>query len=285
MSDRPLLHRSYDLHCHSNQSDGILSPEALVSRAKAHQVSVLSLTDHDTLAGLATAEAHAHKEGIEFINGVELSCLWEKRGIHVVALGFDRDHPALVQVVGRQKEIRAERGLIIAEKLERLGFSGLLEQAREVAGSTDAIGRPHFAQAMVDLSYVGSINLAFKKYLGAGKAGDVKQMWPGFDSIVPAIRKAGGIAVIAHPLKYKMTRAKLCKMIADFVEAGGEAMEVVSGVQRSDQSRDMATIARRFGLLASCGSDFHAPMMHWAEIGKVSALPDNVEPVWSRWEQ
>ncbi len=276
--------RSYDLHCHSNRSDGILSPEALVSRAKAHQVSVLSLTDHDTTAGLAEAEAQAKKENIQFISGIEFSCQWEKRGIHIVALNFDREHQEIVQAVNRQGELRAERCTIINEKLERLGFTGVLECARSIAGGSDALGRPHFAQALVDLSYVSSINIAFKKYLGAGKVGDVKQMWPEFESIVSAVRSAGGIAVVAHPLKYKMTRAKLCKMLEAFVDAGGEAIEVVSGVQRPDQSRDMATIAQRFGLLASCGSDFHAPAMHWAELGKVSALPENVQPVWTRWE-
>jgi predicted metal-dependent phosphoesterase TrpH len=279
-----MLNRSYDLHCHSNQSDGILSPEALVSRAKAQQVSVLALTDHDTTAGLQAAELQAQAEGIQFINGIEFSCLWEKRGIHVVALDFDRKNEALVQVVQRQGVLRTQRCEVINEKLERLGFSGVLERAMHIAGSADAIGRPHFAQAMVDLSFVSSINAAFKKYLGAGKVGDVKQMWPEFDEIVPAVRDAGGLAVIAHPLKYKMTRAKLCKMIESFVEAGGEAIEVVSGIQRPDQTRDMANIAGRFGLLASCGSDFHAPAMHWAELGKVSAMPDNITPVWARWE-
>lgn len=276
--------RSYDLHCHSNQSDGILSPAALVSRAKAHQVEVLALTDHDTTAGLVEAEAHANEQGIRFINGIEFSCLWQKRSIHIVALNFDRDHEAIIEAVQHQTQLREERCLIINEKLERLGFNGVFERVKQIAGDTSSIGRPHFAQALVDLAYVNSINTAFKKYLGAGKVGDVKLMWPDFDQVIPAIRDAGGIAVVAHPLKYKMTRAKLCKMLESFVEAGGEAIEVVSGVQRPDQTRDMANIAQRFGLLASCGSDFHAPSNHWAELGKVSAMPESVQPIWTRWE-
>jgi predicted metal-dependent phosphoesterase TrpH len=279
-----MSNRCYDLHCHSNQSDGILSPEALVSRAKTHQVSVLALTDHDTTAGLASAEACARDAGIEFINGVEFSCLWEKQGIHIVALDFDREHRSIVQAVQRQSELRKERCQIIGEKLEKLGFHGVLEKAYEIAGDASAIGRPHFAQALVELSYVANVNAAFKKYLGAGKAGDVKQLWPEFEEILPLVREAGGVAVVAHPLKYKMTRSKLCRMIEDFVESGGEAIEVASGIQRPDQTRDMAKIAQTFGLMASCGSDFHAPGQHWAELGKISAMPDNVDPVWVRWE-
>jgi len=155
--------RSYDLHSHSNQSDGILSPEALVSRAKEKGVSVLSLTDHDTTSGLDAAKAQAAKEGIAFVNGVEFSCLWEKRGIHIVALGFDEHHEAMRSAVAAQSQRRCQRAQEIGERLSALGFSGAFELAKSVAGEA-AIGRPHFAQALVEIGAVSSLNQAFKKY-------------------------------------------------------------------------------------------------------------------------
>lgn len=272
----------YDLHCHSNQSDGILSPEALVSRAKANDVTVLALTDHDTIAGIARARAQAELDGIELINGIEFSCQWAGRNIHIVALGFDLHCPALVQMIKDQGEAREARGLMIAERLEKIGFEGVYEKAQAIAQGA-ALGRPHFAKALVEAGHVRSIELAFKRYLGAGKVGDVKQVWPEIGDVVSAVCDAGGVAVLAHPLKYKITRTKLLRLIEDFVDVGGQAIEVVSGFQKPQETSDMARIAQKFELLASCGSDFHAPSAHWSELGQMSVLPKNVTPVWQAW--
>ncbi|MFL0808892.1 MAG: PHP domain-containing protein [Agarilytica sp.] len=276
--------RIYDLHCHSDQSDGILSPEALVSRAKSNDVTVLALTDHDTTKGLARAAAQAKKEGLTLIEGIEFSCQWLGRGIHIVGLNIDSSAPDLCDAVEKQENLRQERAEIIAQKLEKLGVENALEGARQQAGVGGVIGRPHFAQYLVESGYCKSVAHSFKKYLGAGKPGDVKQVWPEFEPMVAAIRSAGGIAVLAHPNKYKLTRTKLRAMLEDFKEIGGEGIEVVSGKQELNATRDMAMLAQQFDLLASCGSDFHVPNAPWQELGKFSRLPDNLAPVWSHWE-
>lgn len=278
-----MLTRRYDLHCHSNQSDGILSPEALVSRAKAKHVDVLALTDHDTIAGVMRARAQAELEDLELVNGIEFSCLWAGRNIHIVGLAFDPDNPDLVQAVEEQAKARQTRAREIATKLEKHGFEDIYDAAAELAAG-GSIGRPHFAQAMVEKGHVRSIDQAFKRYLGAGKPGDVKQHWPEIGDVIDIIREAGGIAVLAHPLKYKITRTKLIKLVEDFVDCGGGAIEVVSGFQKMQETSDMVRIAKKYGLLASCGSDFHAPGGQWAELGQMADMPKDVAPVWQHWE-
>lgn len=275
--------RKYDLHCHSDQSDGILSPEALVSRAKLHGVDVLALTDHDTTVGLARASQQAELEGITLVPGIEFSSQWQGRAIHIVGLNVDLDSSALAQAVAGQTLLRSERATQIAKKLESMGVKAPLEGA--MAHSTGGvIGRPHFAAYLVAAGYCKSVAQAFKKYLGAGKPGDIKQLWPEFEATVGAIVDSGGIAVLAHPVKYHMTRSKLCAMVRDFVDVGGRAMEVVSGAQEARVTADLAKIAGSFGLKASCGSDFHAPGMPWQELGSHSVLPESVVPVWRAWE-
>lgn len=276
--------RKFDLHCHSDQSDGILSPEALVSRAKAQDVSVLALTDHDTTAGIARARVQAEKEGLEIITGIELSSQWNGRGIHIVGLNVDIQSPEIKAIVEKQTQRRQARAETIAKKLASMGIEGALEGARKHAGDAE-IARPHFAAHLIEAGYCRTIQQAFNKYLGAGKPGDVKQLWPEFEEVIAPVVESGGIAVLAHPKKYNMTRTKLCAMVRDFVEAGGRAIEVVSGAQDARVTEDLAKIAQRFGLKASCGSDFHAPGSPWQELGKHSYLPSDVVPVWQHWEK
>lgn len=269
----------YDLHSHSSASDGILSPAALVSRAKSNNVTALALTDHDTVAGLAAAQEQARLEDLDLIPGIEFSTQWQGRGIHIVGLNIDPRARSIEKAVQLQTTRRARRAEDIADKLARMGVADALEGARRYAGEA-AIGRPHFARFLLESGYVNNINQAFKRYLGAGKPGDVKQMWPEFDEVVAWIREAGGIAVLAHPCKYKMTRSKLCVMVQAFVDAGGRGIEVISGAQNPNQLRDITGIAHKFDLLASCGSDFHSPGQAWQELGRFGALPRDLKPVW-----
>jgi len=277
--DEPAL--IYDLHCHSTCSDGILSPSELVSRAKSKGVDVLALTDHDSIAGLAEARVAAQACGLDLINGIEFSCQWGSRGVHVVGLGLNVDSPELLAVIEGQAQRRAERNEVIAKKLAKAGFPGALEGVKKLATEA-AIGRPHFAQFLVDQGHVKSSNQAFKKYLGAGKIGDVKNIWPDLDEVIDWIHAGGGQAVLAHPNKYKLTRTKLRALCADFAEYGGVAIEVVSGKQAPGVAEDMVRIASEFGLLASCGSDFHQPDP-WQELGSSSRLPPGSDPVWKDW--
>lgn len=272
-----------DLHTHSTASDGILSPELLVSRAVARGVTLLALTDHDTQAGWPAARAAAQAAALDLVPGVELSATWRGRGVHIVGLGQDPDHPVLVQALAALSQVRSERGLAIARALARAGLSGEQDILREALAEADgaALGRPHFARALVRLGKVKSVNLAFKRYLGAGKPGDVKQPFPTLEQAVALIGQAGGVAVLAHPNKYKLTRTKLRELLTDFCAAGGAALEVISGRQLATETAELCNLAGDFGLSAALGSDFHQPDQPWQELGAAGELPGQLVPVWT----
>lgn len=273
----------YDLHTHSNVSDGILSPEALVLRAKSRGVTHLALTDHDTTDGLQRAGIIADKEGICLISGIEFSTQWQGVGIHIVGLNIDPQAPQLHDAVVKQTRVRDDRAAEIGRRLEREGVSDALAGAQQFSEGT-SLGRPHFARYLVERGYVANMNAAFKRYLGAGKAGDVKHSWPDIEQVVADIRSAGGVAVLAHPNRYNLTRTKLRRLLAYFKEAGGQAMEVVSGLQATNDTAAMQSMAEQYALHASCGSDFHVPDQPWQELGAHSVLPNQCKPVWQLWQ-
>ena len=269
----------FDLHCHSHFSDGQLSPQTLVARAREHGVDALALTDHDTIAGLVLAHDAAAEHGIRLINGIEFSSHWGRGGVHIVGLGFQLDSVELQHAIDAQNNARNERALQIAARLAKAGIAGSLEGAQSLAGNA-YVARPHFAQYLVNIGAVANINAAFKKYLGAGKSADVKFQWPAMATVVGWIHQAGGVAVLAHPCKYELTRTKMCALIKDFAAAGGDALEVVSGMQAHPVTLDLAKIAAANNLAASCGSDFHYPNQPWQELGCFPALPETCRPVW-----
>ncbi len=269
----------FDLHSHTNFSDGALSPEALILRAREQGVSVLAITDHDTIAGLEIAHKAALEHGITLINGIEFSSQWGRAGVHILGLGVDIHSVALMDAVKCQESARTNRALAIAERLVKAGFPNALAGAQELAGEA-TVGRPHFAQYLVAIGAVKTINAAFKKYLGTGKLADVKYQWPTMVQVIEWIHASGGRAVLAHPAKYELTRTKMCALITDFALAGGDAVEVVSGLQVSGLTDDLAKIVNSRNLYASCGSDFHMPNQPWQELGRFSPLPPSVKPVW-----
>lgn len=270
----------FDLHCHSNFSDGVLNPEELVARAKARNVSVLAITDHDTIAGVEIAHKAAVIHGLRLIPGIEFSSQWGKGGVHIVGLGVDPHAAELLAAIDCQWLARRSRSEAIGERLARAGFPDALAGARVLAGN-GSLGRPHFAQYLVNIGAVKNINSAFKKYLGAGKPADVKYQWPLMDQVIHWVHQAGGVAVLAHPAKYELTRMKMCALIDAFTAAGGDAVEVISGVQPSALTLDLAKIVHSRSLFASCGSDFHTPEQPWQELGGFGSLPGNLQPVWN----
>jgi 3',5'-nucleoside bisphosphate phosphatase len=276
---REEAHLIYDLHTHSNASDGILTPEALVRRAQARGVQVLALTDHDTLAGQAEAAHWGQALGVQLIAGIEFSTQWAGRSIHLVGLGFDPAAASIADGVQRQVALRQSRAQTIAERLAKAGIPNALAGAQAIAGEA-ILGRPHFAQYLVAQGHVPNAAAAFKKYLGAGKPGDVKSLWPELAEAVHWITAAGGIAVLAHPDKYTLTRSKLKSLLGEFKEAGGQAMEVISGKQLPAVTDKLARLAREMSLMASCGSDFHVPNQPWQELGAFGTLPPLCTPVW-----
>ena len=267
----------YDLHCHTTASDGQLSPQELLCRAAANGIDCLAITDHDTTAAYHLLDSNDQR--LQLITGIELSTQWRGINVHIVGLNFDLNSSAILEAVNHQQQIRLKRAEKIAEKLAKVGFTNTLEGATSIAGNS-TIGRPHFAQHLVDTGAVSDLKLAFKKYLGSGKAGDVKQLWPSLRDVVHWIREANGIAVLAHPAKYKLTYTKLGQLCDDFIEVGGLGFEISSGLQLPAVTRQMARLCQQKGLLASCGSDFHQPGQQWAELGRYSALPEHVETVW-----
>jgi predicted metal-dependent phosphoesterase TrpH len=269
-----------DLHCHTNVSDGDLSPAELIELAEERNINMLSITDHDSIK--AYDSARATNSGLRLIPGIEFSSYWNKFGVHIVGLNLDLASSSLQQGVAQQSQAREQRAEKIAEKLGRLGFEDCLAGAKSFT-SGGQVGRPHFAQHLVAVGAVSSIQQAFKKYLGAGKAGDIKEQWADIAQVVDWIRGAGGVAVLAHPTKYKMTGSKINQLITDFAAVGGEAIEVISGLQIPSVTKDMARLCNRHGLLASCGSDFHSNQQPWAALGMVAPLPDSCTPVWQSW--
>ncbi len=269
----------YDLHCHSTASDGALSPSQLVQRAAEHGVTTLALTDHDTLKGLAEAQIMADTLGIQLIPGIELSASWEKKCLHIVGLGIDPQHPALMDGIRLQQQIRVDRATKIAEKLAKRRIEGVYEAVCATAG-TDMVTRLHFAQYLLQQKYVTSLQDAFDKYLGQGKPAYVSTHWATLEQTVSWITASGGIAVLAHPLRYKLTSSWLKRALTAFKHAGGRGIEVVTGQSSVDDIQRSLQLARRFDLFASQGSDFHNPDNPWVELGRLAPMPSGVKPVW-----
>ncbi|MCK3655650.1 phosphatase [Pasteurellaceae bacterium Macca] len=268
----------YDLHSHSTASDGVLSPSALLERAVEKGVSVLALTDHDTVAGIAEARQRAETLPITFISGVEISILWEGKSIHLAALNIDETHPEMLALMARQKILRDERAAKIGEKLAKAGIPNAYEGAKALA--TGEVTRAHYARFLVAEGYVRDDEHAFKRYLGMGKSAYVKPMWCSLEEAIDVTHQAGGVICVAHPLRYKMTARWVRRLIEDFKKAGGDGMEVAGCNQTPDQRQLLARWATEFDLYASAGSDFHYPA-GWVELGKGLTLPTSVKPIWT----
>jgi predicted metal-dependent phosphoesterase TrpH len=277
-----------DLHCHSTASDGVLAPSVVVERAHARGVGLLALTDHDTLEGLPEARLAAAGLGIQLINGIELSCTWGGATIHVLGYAFAADAPQLQEAIAELHSGRWLRAEEIGRRLEAKGMPGAFDGARaiqqELGDSGNAPARPHFAEFLTRSKYVRDHAEAFRKWLGSGKLGDVKQHWPTLEQTVTTLRSAGAWISLAHPMQYSLTRSKRRRLIIDFVQAGGHGLEVVNGMQPAEQVGCLAILVREFGLMASVGSDFHAPG-DWSELGMYRPLPDDLSPLWARFQR
>ncbi|OHV13971.1 phosphatase [Kushneria phosphatilytica] len=269
-----------DLHLHSTASDGRLTPEALMQLCHRRELHTVAVTDHDTVAGLDEAHQAAQRLNLTLLPGAELSCRWRGIGIHVVALLPGAPGSVLEAGLAQLSEARHQRAAVIAQRLERAGLDSALERAREQAGSDRPLGRPDFARALVEAGLVADLPAAFKRYLGAGRPGDVKTHWPELADVVDWIVRDGGVAVLAHPLRYRLTRRKLTQLLDDFAAAGGEGAELVSGYQNEQRTHDLAGLLERRGLYASLGSDFHYEGGALAP-GTLGPLPASaVAPIW-----
>jgi predicted metal-dependent phosphoesterase TrpH len=274
---------NFDLHCHSSISDGVLTPAQLIQRAAEKGVDVLALTDHDDVSGLAEAEVAARAVDIVFVRGVEISVTWSGVTLHIVGLNVDPEQPALLEGLTRIQEGRRERAERIGDELARHGIPNAFAGALRHAGNQRLIGRTHFARFLIEQGVCKDVRSVFKKYLVRGKPGYVSHEWTSLENAVSWIRASGGQAVLAHPGRYDIKGKATRRLLGEFKTIGGEGVEVVTGSHTPDQHALFAELAEVYGLLASRGSDFHAPGEHGRELGCGAPLPAKCTPIWHNW--
>jgi predicted metal-dependent phosphoesterase TrpH len=281
-------HGRIDLHCHTDCSDGSLSPQTLVDRAVNYQISVLAITDHDTVEGFNIAQDYILEKNIpiELISGIEISTAWQGFEIHIVGLNFDVNNPALQQLITSQQQAREKRAVTIGEKLANCGFPNAYNDAKKLAGE-GTITRAHFAKVLFQQGHVGTMQKAFDLYLGKKgrntQKAYVKPEWCSIEQAVEAIHIAGGCAVMAHPIRYDLSAKWLRRLIVHFKESQGDGLEVVLPQMNPQQRQIMLNYCLEYNLHASTGSDFHQPNK-WSDLGRNLILPNGAIPVWTLWK-
>lgn len=270
-----------DLHCHSVFSDGTLHPDDVAALAASHGVDLWALTDHDGLDGQPHALRAAHRHGIDYLSGVEVSVTHEHITVHIVGLGFDTTNVRLVRGLRETRAGRQERARKMGEQFARLGIAGAYEGALQLAEHPEAIARPHFARFLVEHGVCKTVQQAFATYLADGKPCDVPNQWATLADAVHWIIGAGGVAILAHPARYRFSSSQETALFEAFKALGGQGVEVVTGCHSASETRRYATLARRFGLLASRGSDFHNPGEGRNEPGTLAPLPPDLDAVWT----
>ncbi|ODS66200.1 MAG: phosphatase [Acidovorax sp. SCN 65-108] len=269
-----------DLHCHSVVSDGTLSPEDLAARAKANGVELWALTDHDEIGGQHRAAAAAHAQGMAYLTGVEISVTFADTTVHIVGLGFDPHDTRLAEGLAATRGGRGERAKDMAEQLAQAGIPGAYEGALQFVGNPALISRTHFARFLVETGVCKDTSEVFRKYLIEGKPGYVPHRWASLGNAVRWITEAGGMAIIAHPARYKFSANEEFALFSEFKAHGGRGVEVVTGSHSAAEYVTYAAMAKEFGLAASRGSDFHSPDESHTDLGTLPLLPGQLTPVW-----
>jgi predicted metal-dependent phosphoesterase TrpH len=273
-----------DLHCHSVVSDGTLTPEALAQRAKANGVELWALTDHDELGGQDRAMAAAREVGLSYLTGAEISVTFAGITVHIVGLGMDHTNEELANGLRATRGGREERAREMSDDLARVGIPGVYEGALKYVGNPELISRSHFARYLVEIGISKDTNEVFRKYITEGKPGFVPHRWASLGDAVRWITGAGGVAVIAHPGRYKLTPTEEFALFTEFKAHGGQGVEVMTGAHGQADYAKYAGYCQEFGLAASRGSDFHSPEESHTDLGKLPDLPGSVTPVWELLE-
>jgi len=269
-----------DLHCHSVVSDGTLEPEALAARAHANGVDLWALTDHDEIGGQHRARTAALQLGMAYLTGTEVSVTFAGTTVHIVGLGFDADDPVMKKGLYDTRHGREARAREMSEGLERVGIPGAYEGALKYVGDPGLISRTHFARHLVATGVCADTSEVFRRFLVEGRPGYVPHRWATLGDAVRWISGAGGMAVIAHPGRYKFTPNEEYALFSEFKAHGGRGVEVVTGSHSSSDFRKYADTALEFELLASRGSDFHSPDESHVDLGTLPPLPAKLSPVW-----
>jgi predicted metal-dependent phosphoesterase TrpH len=269
-----------DLHCHSVVSDGTLTPEALAARAAGNGVELWALTDHDEIGGQQRAMAAAHAHGMKYLTGTEISVTFAGETVHIIGLGFNPEDPEMKRGLQETRGGREDRAREIAAGLAQVGIQDAYEGALRYVGNPELISRTHFARFMVDSGVCKDTGDVFRRFLTDGKPGYVPHRWASLKHAVEWITKAGGIAVIAHPARYKFTANEEYALFTEFKAHGGRGVEVVTGSHTPAEYVKYGETAREFGLAASRGSDFHSPDESHTDLGKLPNLAAGLTPVW-----
>jgi 3',5'-nucleoside bisphosphate phosphatase len=269
-----------DLHCHSVVSDGTLTPEELALRAKTNGVELWALTDHDEIGGQARAAAAAAANGMAYLTGVEISVTFANETVHIVGLGFDATNPIIVNGLAKTRGGRGERAMEMSDGLAKVGIKGAYDGALKFVGNPELISRTHFARFLVESGVCKDTYEVFRKYLTEGKPGYVPHRWASLGDAVRWIRQSGGVAVIAHPGRYKFTANEEFALFSEFKTHGGQGVEVVTGSHTTAEYVEYAAVAKEFGMVASRGSDFHSPDESRIDLGTLPLLPGDLTPVW-----
>ncbi len=272
-----------DLHCHSNVSDGALAPAAVAALAKAGGVDIWALTDHDEIRGIREARDAANALGMRYVTGVEISVTWAARTVHIVGLHFDETNQDLMRGLANTRSGRERRAHEMAAQLSAVGIPHAFEGALKHVGNPDLISRTHFARYIIEIGRCKDISEVFSNYLIEGKPGFVPHRWATLKDAVSWIRGAGGIAVVAHPGRYDLSDLEMDVFLSEFKRYGGTGVEVVTGSHTEEEYARFAVVAKNYGLLASRGSDFHAPDESHTQLGALPPLPATVVPVWHDW--
>lgn len=275
---------NFDLHSHSRISDGVLSPTELVERAHANGVKVLALTDHDEVGGITEAKKAAAIHGIQLVSGVEISITWAGTSIHIVGLNVDENDPVLIENLRRNRSGRIERAQRMGERLAELGVPGAYEGALKYVTNPSLISRKHFARFLVESGVCSNISSAFDRFLGDGAPAYIRHQWATLTESMEWILNSGGTAIVAHPGRYPLKDVALYAFLDEFKQLGGTGIEAVTGSHSPDQYLEFARLAKRYGLLVSAGSDFHAPGESPVDVGCLPDFPCPVETVWKDWK-
>lgn len=282
--DKDFSNLRVDLHSHTNCSDGALTPKELIERAVNFQIDVLAITDHDSVKGLDIAKQTILDQNIPLtlINGIEISTQWQGFEIHIVGLNIDPEHAQLQSLISAQQQRREDRATSMGDKLEKCGFNDVYSDAKAMAGE-GSITRAHFARVLLQRGVVSKMQSAFDKYIGKGKRAYVKPNWCSIEEAVATIHAAGGVAVMAHPIRYDLTAKWLRRLIVEFKDAQGDGLEVVLPQMNNEQRKIMLNYCSEYDLYASMGSDFHQPS-RWSDLGRNLVMPEQANPIWQLWQ-
>ena len=260
-------HRIIDLHVHSTESDGTLTPKDLVAEAKKAGLAAFALTDHDTCQGVGKAMPCAASAGIELIPGIELSTDYHGKEVHIVGLYIDIENEQLLKKTAEYRKCRSERNALMVEALRKEGLSITMEEL--VAENPDCvITRANIARFLYEHGQIKSVREAFDRYIGDHCKCYVGRLKVASTDAVRLIKEAGGTAILAHPLLYGLSNTNLQKMIDELKPAGLDGLEAIYSTYTTGEEQQMKRLARENGLLISGGSDFHGSNKPDIALGK-----------------